>query len=83
MAGAQLHTLKMMTGMMADESMAKFEMLAGRPGFNEAALEDMFIRGLPESILFKVYSQTSLPSGLDFRASIRRNYLFHFTLDKN
>src|SRR5882672_1270754 len=29
-AHAQLHTLKMTTGMMADEYMAKFEMLAGR-----------------------------------------------------
>src|SRR5882724_1015551 len=55
----------MMTGMMADEYTAKFKMLAGRTGFNEAALEDAFIQGLPQSILFKVYSQTSLPSGLD------------------
>src|SRR5882672_3828 len=64
-ARAQLHTLKMTTGMSADEYMAKFEMLAGRTSFNEAALEDTFIRGLPQSILLKVYSQTSLPSGLD------------------
>jgi len=33
----------MMTGMMADEYTAKFKMLAGRTGFNEAALEDAFI----------------------------------------
>jgi len=33
----------MMTGMMADEYMAKFEMLMGRTGFNEAALEDASI----------------------------------------
>jgi len=64
-AHAQLHTLKMTMGMMADEYMAKFEMLADRTSFNDAALEDAFIRGLPQSILFKVYSQTSLPSGLD------------------
>jgi len=65
MAHAQLHTLKMTTGMMAYKYMAKFEMLTGRTGFNEAALEDTFIQGLPQLILFKVYSQTSLPSGLD------------------
>src|SRR5882672_905270 len=62
---AQLHALKMTMGMMADEYTARFEMLAGRTGFNEEALEDTFIRHLPQSILFKVYSQTSLPSGLD------------------
>jgi len=33
----------MTTGMMADEYMAKFEMLMGRTSFNEAALEDTFI----------------------------------------
>ena len=55
----------MMKGMTADEYMAKFEMLAERTGFNELALEDTFIQGLPQSILFKVYSQTLLPSGLD------------------
>jgi len=33
----------MMMGMIADEYMAKFEMLAGRTGFNEAALEDALI----------------------------------------
>jgi len=55
----------MTTGMTADEYTAKFKMLADRTGFNDAALEDVFIRGLPQSILFKVYSQTSLLSGLD------------------
>src|SRR5882672_3459272 len=65
MACAQLHALKITMGMTADKYMAKFEMLAGRTGFNEVALEDAFIRGLPQSILFKVYSQMSLPSGLD------------------
>src|SRR5882672_3523069 len=54
MACAQLHTLKTMMGMTADEYMAKFEMLAGRTGFNEAVLEDTFIQGLPQSIIFKV-----------------------------
>ena len=65
MVHAQLHTLKMMTGMMADEYMAKLEMLTERTGFNEAALEDTFIWGLPQPILSKVYSQTSLPLGLN------------------
>ena len=65
MAHTQLHTLKMMTGMTANEYTAKFKMLAGRKGFNEEALEGAFIQGLPQSIFFKVYSQTSLPSGLD------------------
>src|SRR5882672_5423533 len=46
MARAQMHALKMMMGMTADEYTAKFEMLARRTGFNEAALEDAFIRGL-------------------------------------
>ena len=62
---AQLHTLKMMTGMRADEYTAKFEMLTGRTGFNEVALEDTFIWGLPQPIHSKIYSQTSLPLGLD------------------
>jgi len=44
-AYAQLHALKMTMGMTADKYMAKFEMLMGRTGFNEAALEDAFIRG--------------------------------------
>src|SRR5882672_4362728 len=48
-------------------------MLAGRTGFNKAALEDTFIRGLPQSILLKVYSQTSLPSGLDNWKTVVRN----------
>src|SRR5882724_1030177 len=42
-AHAQLHALKMTAGMTADEYMARFEMLADRTGFNDAALEDMFI----------------------------------------
>src|SRR5882724_6867416 len=40
-------------------------MLSGRTSFNKAALEDAYVQGLPQSILLKVYSQTSLPSGLD------------------
>jgi len=33
----------MMVGMMAKEYMAKFEMLAGRTGFNNVALEDVYV----------------------------------------
>ena len=54
----------MTLGMMAEEYMASFEMLAAQTGFNEAALEDMYICGLPQAILLKVYSQTSLPLAL-------------------
>ena len=45
--------------------MAKFEMLTGRTGFNKVALEDIFIWGLPQPILSKVYSLISLLLGLD------------------
>jgi len=64
-ACAQLHALKMMIVMTANAYMAKFEMLMGRTGFNEAALEDAFIQGLPQPILPKVYAQTLLLLGLD------------------
>ena len=40
-------------------------MLAGRTGFNDEALEDAYIRGLPNSILQKVFAQVTLPKGLD------------------
>src|SRR5882724_924838 len=43
MTHAQLHALKMIMGMTANEYMAKFEKLGGRTGFNQAALEDAFI----------------------------------------
>jgi len=49
MAHTQLHALKMMMGMTANKYMAKFEMPSSEASLN----------------LFKVYSQTSLPSGLD------------------
>ena len=65
MAHAQLHALRMTPGMTAQEYMANFEMISGRTGFNDATLEDTYVRGLPQSILLKVYSQTSLPSGMD------------------
>jgi len=63
-AHTQLHALKMTLGMMAEEYMASFKMLTAQTSFNKAALEDTYICGLPQTILLKVYSQTSLPSGL-------------------
>ena len=63
-ANTQPHALRMTPGMTAEEYTASFEMLTTRTSFNEAALEDTYIRGLPQSILLKVYSQTTLPLGL-------------------
>jgi len=37
-----MNALKMLVGMTAEEYMAKFEMLAGRTGFSDAALEDAY-----------------------------------------
>src|SRR5882724_722028 len=45
-AHAQLHTLRMTPGMTAEEYMANFEMISGRTGFNDAALEDAYVRWL-------------------------------------
>src|SRR5882724_8993120 len=63
-ACTQLHALRMTLGMTAEEYMASFEMLSTWTSFNKAALKDMYICGLPQVILLKVYSQTSLPLGL-------------------
>ena len=63
-AHAQLHELKMAPGTTAEDYTAWFEMLAGRTGFNNAALEDIYIRGLPNSILQKIFTQVTLPNGL-------------------
>jgi len=63
MTHTQLHTLKMMPGT-TEEYMTNFEMLTGWTSFNEAALEAAYVQGLPQSILLKVYSQTSHPSGM-------------------
>src|SRR6266481_3487315 len=48
-------------------------MLAGRTGFNDEALEDAYIWGLPHLILQKVFTQTTLPKGLDGWKTIIRN----------
>src|SRR5882724_4452604 len=72
-ACTQLHTLKLTLGMTAEEYMASFEMLATWTSFNEAAFEDTNNCGLPQAILLKVYSQTSLPSGLASRKAVVHN----------
>ena len=45
-ARAQLHELKMTPGTTAEDYTAWFEMLVGRTGFNDAALKDIYVRGL-------------------------------------
>ena len=50
--------------MMAEDYTARFEMLVGRTGFNDAALEDIYVRGLPNSILQKIFAQVTLPNSL-------------------
>ena len=63
-ARAQLHELKMTPGTMAEDYTARFEMLVGRTSFNDTALEDIYIWGLPNSILQKIFTQVTLPNGL-------------------
>ena len=50
MACAQLHELKMTPGTTAEDYTARFKMLMGRTSFNETTLEDIYIRGLPNSL---------------------------------
>jgi hypothetical protein len=77
-ARTKLHHLKMTPGMSADEYTAQFEILAGRTGFNDAALEDAYSRGLPTIILDKIHAQPSLPTDLkawkESACQIDRNY---------
>ena len=63
-ACAQLHELRMTPGTTAEDYTAQFEMLAGRTGFNNAALKDIYVQGLPNSILQKIFAQVTLPNGL-------------------
>ena len=60
-ARTQLHKLKIAPGTTAEDYTARFEMLAGRTSFNDAALEDIYVRGLPNSILQKIFAQVTLP----------------------
>ena len=64
-AHAQLHELKMAPSTAAEDYTARFEMLAGRTSFNDAALEDIYVRGLPNSILQKIFAQVTLSNGLE------------------
>lgn len=77
-ARTKLHDLKMTSGMSADEYVAQFEILAGRTGFNDAALEDAFARGLPSTILDKIHAQPTLPQDIkgwkDAARQIDRNH---------
>ena len=63
-AHVQLHKLKMTPGTTAEDYMARFEMLAGRTGFNNATLKDIYVWGLPNSILQKIFTQVTLPNSL-------------------
>src|SRR5882724_5228039 len=63
----------MTPGMTTEEYTANFEMISGRTGLNDTTLEDAYVRGLPQSILLKVYSQTSLPSSMDNWKAVIRN----------
>jgi hypothetical protein len=63
----------MTPGTTAEDYTARFEMLAGRTGFNDAALEDIYVRGLPNSILQKIFVQVTLPQGLEAWKTVVRN----------
>ena len=73
MARAQLHELKMTPSTTAEDYMAQFEMLVGRTGSNNAALKDIYFRGLPNSILQKIFAQVTLPNGLAAWKMVVRN----------
>ena len=72
-AHAQLHELKMTPGTMTEDYTARFKMLVGRTGFNNKALKDAYIWGLPNLILQKVFAQVTLPKGLDAWKTVIRN----------
>ena len=63
-AHAQLHELKMTPSTMEEDYMALFKMLVGRTGFNNTALKDIYIRGLSNLILQKIFTQVTLSNGL-------------------
>src|SRR3979490_636517 len=54
----------MTSNMSADEYTVQFEILVGRTGFNDEALEDTYAWGLPAMILDKIHAQPLLPSNL-------------------
>jgi len=63
-AHAQLHELKMTPGTMAEDYMARFKMITGSTGFNDAVLKDIYVRGLPNSILQNIFAQVTLANSL-------------------
>src|SRR3979490_85646 len=77
-ARTKLHDLKMTSNMSADDYTAQFEILAGRTGFNDEALEDSYARVLPAMILDKIHAQPLLPFNLkawkEAACQIDRNY---------
>ena len=64
-ACAQLHELKMTPRTMAEDYTMQFKMLVGRTVFNDAVLKDIYVQGLPNSILQKIFAQVTLPQGLE------------------
>ena len=54
----------MTPGMSANDYTAQFGILAGRTGFNDAALNDVYSCGLSTIIPDKVHAQPSLPTNL-------------------
>ena len=65
-ARAQLHELKMTPGTMAEDYMARFKMLAGRTGFNDTELEDIYIRsGSPQFDSAEYFHSSNSPQWLD------------------
>ena len=72
-ACAQLHELKMTPGTTAEDYTARFKMLVGRTGFNDTTLEDIYVRGLPNSILQKIFAQVTLPNGLAAWKTVAQN----------
>ena len=72
-ARAQLHKLKTTPGTMAEDYTARFKMLAGRTSFNHAALKDIYVQGLPNSILQKIFTQVTLPNSLAAWKMVVRN----------
>ena len=72
-ARAQLHELKMTPSTMAEDYTTRFEMLAGRTGFIVAALEGIYVRGLPNSILQNIFVQVTLPQGLEAWKTVIQN----------
>ena len=48
-------------------------MLAGRTGFNDTVLKDIYIWGLPNLILQKIFTQVTLPNSLTVCKTVIQN----------